>query len=81
MPTAAAMATGIMISAVAVFEISWPITAVTTNRPASSANGPASPTTWISQSASMSAAPETVIAVDSGIIAPTRITVVHSIER
>ena len=81
MPAAAATATGIMIRAVAVLLISWPMIAVTTNRPASSASGPASPTSLTSQSASMSAAPDSTIAVESGIIAPTRITVVQSMAR
>ena len=47
--------------------------------PARSARGPKSPTRWMSASASSFAAPVWVIAVESGIIAPTRITVVQSI--
>ena len=65
------------INAVAVLLISWPSTAVSTKRPSSSTCGPASPTTRTSPSASFSAAPDDVIAVESGIIPPTRITVVH----
>ena len=43
MSVAADKATGITISAVAMFEISWPSTAVSTNSPSSNAYGPASP--------------------------------------
>jgi hypothetical protein len=66
-----------MMSAVAVFEITCPRTAVSTKSPASSARGPKPPRPAISQSASSFAAPVSVMAVESGIIAPTRITVVQ----
>lgn len=71
MPMLAAAATsiGMTISAVAVLLMSWLIAAVSTNRPASGA------------SAMSLAAPVSIIAVESGIIAPMRITVVHPISR
>ena len=43
--------------------------------------GPASPTSDTRYSAISFAAPVSIIAVDSGIIAPTRITVVQSMAR
>ena len=76
---AAAAPIGITINAVAVFEINWPRTAVSRKIPTRSAYPPASPIASTSQSASFPAAPEDVIAVESGIIPPTRITVVHEI--
>ena len=78
---AAETAIGITIRAVAMLLISWPSTAVSRNRPSSSASGPASPTTSTSASASSSAAPGAYIAVESGIMPPTRTTVVHEMAR
>ena len=69
------------MSAVAVLLISWPSTAVRANSPASKAYGPASPTVATSASASIAAAPLCCMAVDSGIIAPTRMTVVQLMAR
>ncbi|KRW93176.1 hypothetical protein AQY21_26205 [Paracoccus sp. MKU1] len=83
MPMLAAAATPIWmtISAVAVLLMSWLMAAVNTNRPASRARGPASPTSPTRASTMSLAAPVSIIAVESGIIAPTRITVVHPIAR
>ena len=78
---AAETAIGITISAVAELLMIWPSTAVSTNRPSSSACGPAPPTTSTSSAASCSAAPVVCIAVDSGIIAPIRTTVVQATAR
>src|SRR6188508_2685870 len=77
---AAAAAMGMTMSAVAMLLMSWPSVAVMRNRPASSATGPNGPTTDTRVSATRSAAPVWVIAVDSGIIPATRTTVVHEID-
>ena len=61
--------------------MSCPKTAVIANSPASSAYGPASRTTPTSASATWSAAPVWVIAVESGIIPATSTTVVQLIAR
>ena len=74
---AAANPTGTTMKAVAMLLISWPSTLVITNSPASSAYGPASPTSATSASASCWAAPLLTMAVDSDIRPPTRITVVQ----
>ena len=78
---AALIAIGIMMSAVAVFEISWPKTAVITKSPSKRAYGPASPTTSTRISAMSSAAPDCWTATDTGIIPATSTTVVHEIDR
>lgn len=74
---AAERAMGIMISAVAVFEMSWPKTAVIAKRPPSRACGPASPTTSTSPPAIAFAAPDLSTATDSGIMAATITTMVQ----
>ncbi|MCY1249776.1 hypothetical protein D9M72_633430 [compost metagenome] len=81
MAVAAATPIGMTISAVAVLLINCPMIAVRTNNPASSAIGPASPTRLTKCSAISFAAPVCTMAVDSGIIAPTRITVVQPTAR
>src|SRR5262245_29731154 len=68
---AAARAIGITTRIVAVLLISCPSTAVSTNSAISNGYGPASPTMVTRPSASLLAAPLTVIAVDSGIIPAT----------
>ena len=69
------------MSAVAMLLMSWPITAVMRNRPASRAYGPALRTTPTSVSATRSAAPVAVMAVESGIIPATSTTVVQLMAR
>src|SRR5690349_11643683 len=77
----AATAMGMMIRAVAVLLISCPKIPVRTKSPASKAYGPEFPTMLTSPSAIFCAAPVLTMAVESGIIAPTSITVVQSIAR
>src|SRR4051794_36330852 len=69
MSAAAETAIGMTISAVATLLISCPNAIVSPTSPARSAYGPAPPTTSTSRSASCSAAPLAIIAVESGIIA------------
>ena len=77
MPTADASATGMTISVVAVLLMIWPSVAVSRNSPVSRPSGPSGRTTSTSAAASAPAAPVASMAVDSGIIAPTRMTVVQ----
>src|SRR4051794_31439405 len=81
MLVAAAMPMGITIRAVAGLLMGWARIAVSRNSPARRAVGPASPTRLTRPSAISLAAPVCSIAVESGIIAPTRITVVQSMAR
>src|SRR5262245_45732604 len=76
---AAEMATGMMISAVAVLLINCPTTTVNTNSPMSRAYGPLSPTALTSAMAILPAAPVFSIAVESGIIPPISTIVVQEI--
>ena len=69
------------MSAVAMLLMSWPSAAVIRKSPASSAYGPALRTAPTRASATWSAAPVWVIAVDSGIIPATSTTVVQLIAR
>ena len=78
---AADTATGIITSAVAVLLISWPNATVTMNSAISSTVGPASPTASTRMSAICCAAPESVMAVESGINPATSSTVVHEMPR
>ena len=81
MEVAAATPTGMMISAVAVLLINWPSTAVSTKIPASRIIGLPPAAMATSPSAINCAAPVCTMAVESGIIAATRITVVQSTAR
>lgn len=78
---AVATAIGIRMSAVAVLLMTCPRIAVNRNSPTRSAIGPASPTVRTRSSASDSAVPDCCIAVDSGIMAATRMIVFQSIAR
>lgn len=81
MAVAASTPMGMTVSAVTVLLINCPMMAVSTNRPASNAQGPALPTTYMDRSAISFAAPVSTMAVESGIKAPTRITVVQLMAR
>ena len=69
------------MSAVAVLLTATLNAAATTKSPASSARGPASPTTSSSTDAIWSAAPVSCSAVDTGISPAIRITVVQDTAR
>src|SRR6478609_4289120 len=79
MPAAAAMAIGMTSIVVAVLLMTWPRLAVSTKRPARKTMGPAPPVSVTRWSATILAAPDCTIAVESGIIAAIRITVVQLI--
>src|SRR5262245_52072707 len=78
---AADRAMGITISAVAVLLIMAPNPTQITNTPSRSAHGPAPPTMSTRRLATLSAAPLTCMAVETGIIPATSTTVVHETPR